>query len=128
MTATVEIETYELGDKRHKVLILRPGARIPRSLWGSYATWIEAEAARDAARAYLAAPDDQKPGILDRLVEEQEAAMAPAPLYLLPNQAALARAQGLIRKEDYGRTWAFRGLRVGEAVDVAAYLKKAGFE
>lgn len=50
------------------------------------------------------------------------------PLYLLPAQAKAAFNQGLIRVEDYGRTWAFRTLKIGEPVDVEAYMKKAGIE
>lgn len=56
MTATVTIEQAGMGDKPWAVIITRPGAVIPRSLWDRYATQGEAMTGAEAARAYLAKP------------------------------------------------------------------------
>lgn len=54
--AMVTIEEGQLGGERWAVIITRPGATIPRTLWGRFATQGEAVAAAEGARAYLANP------------------------------------------------------------------------
>jgi len=73
MSAMVTIEERQLGDDRYIVLILRPGEPIPRTRWGGYATWTEAEAAKRAAEAYLAASPAEQAEIRDRLEPEPQA-------------------------------------------------------
>ena len=59
LKAAVEIEESQLGKNRWAVIILRPGASIPRTLWGRYATQAEAQEGAKEARTYL----DQNPSL-----------------------------------------------------------------
>lgn len=51
--ARVTIEEHDLGEKPWVVIISRPGALIPRSLWDRYASQKDAEQGAASARSYL---------------------------------------------------------------------------
>jgi hypothetical protein len=59
MTGHVTIEQSQLGEERWAVIITRPEALLPRTLWGRFPTQAQAVSAAEAARAYLANPKIQ---------------------------------------------------------------------